>query len=80
MPMMCNPSAPAWERIAIFLLGPPILTVIWAIKARGWALFVQGGAISDRTKKRQRWEFWALLAALYAMMLGVAVYAYFKCG
>ena len=66
-------GAPLYEQIAIFALAPPIGACLWRLMSRGWAMGVQGGKVSDRTKRRQGIEFWALLAVAYALMLGVLV-------
>jgi hypothetical protein len=42
--------------------------------ARGWAGFVQLGKVSERTKKRQHWEFWIVLVDSYLIMFGVTLY------
>jgi hypothetical protein len=70
--------APLWERIVILILGPPIMTVLWWAAARGWALTVQGGTASQKTKKRQRIEFFMILVAMYAVGLGMALYAWLR--
>jgi len=77
--MACPGASPVAEQIAVLLLGPPIMTLLWLLMSSGWAGLVQGGAVSDRTKKRQKWEFWVLLTAMYALGLGIIVYGYLKC-
>jgi len=47
------------------------------VMSRGWAMSVQGGTASDRTKKRQKIEFWMVLTLMYLMGIGMALYAWF---
>ena len=74
---MMRPGAlPISQMIALDLLVPPIGTFIWLLMSRGWAAMVQGGTISERTKKRQKWEFWVVLASAYLLMCGITLYGY----
>ena len=69
-------AAPLGEQVLILILGPPIMSgLIWLL-SRGWALTVQGGVASERTKKRQKWEFWGVLIGLYVMAAAVFGYAW----
>jgi hypothetical protein len=76
---MCPGAAPVWEQALIGVFGPPVLSILWRFRARGWARIVQGSSVSDRTKRRQKSEFWILLAGSYVMMIGIFVYAAWKC-
>jgi hypothetical protein len=76
---MCPGAAPVWEQILIGTVGPPILAVLWRLGARGWARTVQGGTISEKTEARQKTEFWILLFAMYAIMIGMFIYSVWKC-
>jgi len=76
---MCPGAAPLWEQVLIAVFGPPVMSILWRWRARGWALTVQGGSVSDRTKQRQKKEFWILMFALYALVIGAFVYAAWKC-
>jgi len=67
-------AAPLWQQLAIVILGPPIMAWLVRLMSRGWALTVQGGTISEKTRKRQKYEFWGLLIFLYIM--GIAMFAY----
>jgi hypothetical protein len=70
-----NASQVPIGRIMILdILIPPIGTCLWWLMARGWAGFVQLGNISDATKRRQRWEFWIVLASAYLIMFSVTLY------
>ncbi len=73
--MMRPGAAPLGEQLAILLLGPPIMAALICFMSRGWALSVQGGVASDRTKRRQKVEFWMVLVAMYAIGAGMALYA-----
>jgi hypothetical protein len=70
--------APLWEQLTILILGPPIMaTLIWVV-SRGWAMAVQGGTASDKTKRRQGIEFYVVLTAMYVIGFGMAAYAWFR--
>jgi uncharacterized membrane protein HdeD (DUF308 family) len=73
--MMCPGALPVGQLTALLVLGPPVMTFFWFLMSRGWGRLVQGGTLSDRTRKRQRWEFWILLSTMYAIGLGLAIYA-----
>jgi hypothetical protein len=64
------------QMIALDLLVPPIGTCIWWLMSRGWAGLVQGGTVSDKTKKRQKWEFLIILVLAYLLMFGITLYGY----
>jgi len=71
-------AAPLGEQIAILILGPPIMaTLIWFM-SRGWATSIQGGVASDKTKRRQKVEFWVVLVAMYFLGFGMALYAWLR--
>ena len=74
--MMRTGALPLGQIIALDLFIPPIGTCIWWLMSRGWAGFVQGGSVSENTKKRQKWEFWSILLAAYLLMFGITIYAY----
>jgi hypothetical protein len=67
--MIINPT-PLWEQVAIVLLGPPVMACAWWLLSRGWARAVQVGMASERTKRRQKFEFWGLLIIMYMVTLG----------
>lgn len=66
-----------WQQVLMIILVPPIAAVAWAAFSRGWANTVQGGKISERTRKRQKVEFWAVLAFGYVMLFAIFVNAHF---
>ncbi len=68
-----------WEQVLISTAGPPIIAVLWRLRARGWARTVQGGTVSEKTERRQKKEFWILLVVLYAIVIGVFIYSAWKC-
>jgi len=71
-------AAPLWEQILILAVGPPIMTIFWWLAARAWAGAVQGGTVSDRTKRRQKVEFYVILILMYAVGGGMALYAWLR--
>ena len=76
---MCPAAAPIWEQILIAVFGPPVVSILFRWRARGWALTMQGGSVSNRTKQRQNKEFWILLVVLYVLAIGTFAYAAWKC-
>jgi hypothetical protein len=75
---MQHGAAPLGEQIAILILGPPIMaTLIWFM-SRGWATSIQGGVASNKTKHRQKVEFWVVLVAMYFLGFGMALYAWLR--
>jgi hypothetical protein len=74
--MMRPGSLPLGQIIALDILVPPIGTCLWWLMARGWAASVQGGNVSETTKKREKWGFWLVLSAAYLLMFGITIYAY----
>jgi len=71
-------AAPLWEQIVIVIFGPPIMACAWWVVSRGWAKTVRGGVASERTKHRQKIEFWGLLIVMYGVTLGMTLYAWLK--
>lgn len=72
---MLRPSAaPIGEQLLIFTIGPPIMASLIWMMSRGWAHTVQGALISDRTRKRQKIEFWVVLIVMYLFSVGVVLY------
>jgi hypothetical protein len=61
---MRSNAAPLSEQIVIVLFAPPIMAVLWWAASRNLARILQGGSVSEKTKGRQRKEFWALLVAM----------------
>jgi hypothetical protein len=69
---------PFSEQIMLDLVVPPVGAAIWWLMARGWAGAVQGNTLSQRTKVRQKWEFWILLFVAYLLMFGITAYGCLK--
>ena len=75
--MQAQGAAPLSVQVFILVLGPPIMACLVWLLSRGWASGVQGGGVSERTKRRQKWEFWAVLVGFYVMGFGIVLYAHF---
>ncbi len=73
-------TLPIGRVILLDILVPPIGTCLWWIMARGWASLVQLGKPSETTKRRQKWEFWAILIAVYVLMFGITLYGLLRRG
>jgi hypothetical protein len=71
-------ALPLSEQIILDIIAPPIITGVWWIMARGWAASVQGGSASETTKKRQKWEFLAILLIIYVLAIGITIYGQFS--
>ena len=69
-------AAPLWEQLTIGIFMPPVMALLFKFMARGWAMTVQGGTVSQKTKRRQRIEFWGMLVAMYLLMWGMFIYAW----
>ena len=72
---MESAALPIGQQFLGILLGPPVLAVLWWLGSRGWAATLQGGSVSDRTKLRQKKEFWILLAVMYLLGFGIMIYS-----
>ena len=72
---MRNGAAPLSEQILIVVLGPPIMATLWWLASRGFGRAVQGGTVSEKTKRRQKIEFFVLLVAMYVLGIGIVLYA-----
>ena len=75
---MNNSLTPLWEQVAIVIIGPPFMACVWWVFSRGWAKTVQGGIASDKTKRRQKVEFWGLMIIMYTLTFGMTLYAWLK--
>ena len=69
-------AAPLGEQLAILIAGPPVMACLIWVMSRGWAKTVQGGTASERTKSRQKIEFWMVLVVMYVLGFGMALYAW----
>ena len=70
-------AAPLSEQFATLVIGPPIMSMLWWLGSRNFARIVQGGSVSERTRQRQKKEFWVLLIGLYVLGLGIILYGIF---
>jgi len=64
-----------FDLLITLLLGPPIMACLWWLASRGFGAAVQGGTVSQKTKRRQKIEFWVLLGALYLLGFGIFIYS-----
>jgi hypothetical protein len=69
-------SLPLFEQVLIDLVGPPIGAGLFWLLSRGWAVKVQGGSVSDRTRARQIRGFWLVMGVSYLFMIAITVYGY----
>src|SRR5690348_15186610 len=63
------------QQLFLDLLFPPVGASVWWLMSTGWAMVMQGGKISERTKAFRKTLFWALLVGAYALMFAVTVYS-----
>jgi bacteriorhodopsin len=77
---MISAALPLTEQVLLDVVAPPVATCLWWLMARGWAASVQGGEVSSTTKKRQKWEFFAILIAGYLLVFGITIYGHFAAG
>jgi hypothetical protein len=69
-------ALPVWQQILLDLFVPPIGAVVWWLCSRGWALTIQGSAVSEQTRKREKRGAIILLAIAYLLMFGITIYAW----
>jgi len=67
-------SLPISQIILLDLIVPPIGAILWRFMSGGWAIGVQGGKVSEDTRRRQWFEFWVLLCLAYLLMFGLTIY------
>ncbi|MGH9474009.1 MAG: hypothetical protein ACRD13_05235 [Terriglobales bacterium] len=75
---MPSATLPTGQLIVFLLVGPPIGACIWRLMARGWAMGVQGGRVSDRVKRWERIEFRWLIVICYAIEVVMLIIAFAK--
>lgn len=66
------------EKPNVFFLVPPFGAAVWWLMARNMARTMQGGTVSEASRKRQNKWFWIPMAAAYVLMFGITTYAYLK--
>jgi len=71
---MRSGALPLYQQILLDVFIPPIGALVWRRMAGGWASGVQGGNVSNKTKRRQSVEFWVLLGLAYMVMFGITIY------
>lgn len=69
-------ALPIYQQIFLDVFIPPIGAVLWRFMAGGWASTVQGGKVSEVTRRRQSYEFWVILCLGYAIAFGIAIYGW----
>ena len=68
-------ALPLSQQILLDIVVPPAGTLVWWLMSRGWASAVQGGKVSEATRRRQRRTAIVVLVAVYALMFGITIYA-----
>jgi len=68
-------ALPLYQQILLAVFFPPVGAVFWWLMSRGLASAAQGGAVNQRTERRQKIEFWVLLLIVYAMSFAIIIYA-----
>lgn len=74
---MESTALPLGQQFIVVLFGPPTIAILWWLASRGFGGASQGGAVSGRTKVRQKKEFWILLAIMYLLGFGIMLYGHF---
>jgi inner membrane protein involved in colicin E2 resistance len=64
------------QQILLDTFAPPVGVALWWLFSRGTATILQGGSVSERTRKREKVGFVILLALGYAIMFGITIYAH----
>jgi len=70
-------ALPLSQQILLDVFVPPVGTLVWWLMSRGWAIVVQGGEVSETTRKRQRKIALALLIMAYVLMFSITIYGQF---
>ncbi len=70
-------ALPLAQQILLDLLVPPVGTLVWWRMSRRWATLVQGGVVSETTRKRQKKVALVLLAIVYVLMFSITIYGQF---
>ena len=70
-------ALPLSQQILLDVFVPPVGTLVWWLMSRGWATVVQGGEVSETTRKRQRKIALALLIMAYVLMFSITIYGQF---
>jgi hypothetical protein len=78
--MIRHTAAPLYQQILYDIFIPPVGAVLWWLMSRGLATTVQGGTVSEETKRRQKFEFVVVLIVTYLIMFSITIFAYFSRG
>ena len=73
--MMATGGLPFSQQLLLDLFMPPLGALVWMFMVRWWAATLQGGDITERTRRRQKKAFWVVLVIAYLTMFGVTFYA-----
>lgn len=68
---------PLIQQYLLDLIAPPVVTCVWWLFSRGTATVLQGGSVSERTKKREKIGFFVVLTLTYLLMFGGTTYLHF---
>jgi len=71
-------ALPLSQQILLDIFVPPAGTLVWWLMSRVWASAVQGGEVSQTTRKRQKRLAVGLLVAVYVLMFGITIYGQFR--
>ena len=75
--MLIRPgSLPLSTQVLLDSIGPPIGAALWWALSRSWAVTIQGGQVSERTRPRQVYGFWIVMGVSYVVMIAITVYGY----
>jgi len=76
---MSAPHLPSFGGfVFIFILMPPIMTVLWWLMSRATGAALQGGEMSPRSKRWVDGNFWKFMIFLYIMGFSILIYAYLQ--
>jgi hypothetical protein len=68
---------PLKQQYLLDLIAPPVLATLWWFFSRGTATVLQGGSVSQRTKRREKIGFLVVLTLAYLLMFGGTAYLHF---
>ena len=68
---------PLMQQYLLDLIAPPVLATLWWFFSRGSATVLQGGSVSERTKRREKMGFFVVLTLAYLLMFGGTTYLHF---
>ena len=68
---------PLLQQYLLDLIAPPVLAILWWFFSRGTATVLQGGSVSEKTKRREKIGFVVVLALAYLLMFGGTTYLHY---